>query len=229
MLAIQLLLASQLVFAATEATVPDVLKGTIVDKGERRPLYNYIRTAIRENEKTTVKREYFTTSGDLAASEKVVYQGGKVIRMELEHRQTGETGFFEIQDQKVHFQYSKGSKTKSDDEKLEGNFVSSDEIVPFLQRNWEALEKGETLSIRFPVITRAETVGFKFFKETEREGNMIIKMKPTSFVIAALVDPLFFKMKKEAPHRLLEVDGRVTPKKKVGDDWKDLDAILVIE
>ena len=52
-------------------------------------------------------------------------------------------------------------------------------------------------------------------------------MEPTSLVIAALVDPLYFTVEKNGPHRVLEYVGRTTPKIERNGKWKDLDAVTV--
>jgi hypothetical protein len=53
-------------------------------------------------------------------------------------------------------------------------------------------------------------------------------MKPSSFVIAAIVDPIFFHFDKETK-KLILVNGRVVPKQKVDGQWKDLDGLLVLD
>ena len=54
-------------------------------------------------------------------------------------------------------------------------------------------------------------------------------MEPTSVVIAALVDTLYFTVEKAAPHHTLEYEGRVTPKIERSGKWKDLDAVTVYD
>jgi hypothetical protein len=61
------------------------------------------------------------------------------------------------------------------------------------------------------------------------KAAVIIKMSASSFIIAALVDPLFFTMEKDGEHRVLQYDGRTTPKLKDGTKWKDLDAVTVFD
>ena len=58
---------------------------------------------------------------------------------------------------------------------------------------------------------------------------VIIKMEPTSLIIARLVDPVFFTLEKNDQHRVLRYTGRVTPKTKVGNKWDDLDATVVFD
>jgi hypothetical protein len=100
-----------------------------------------------------------------------------------------------------------------------------------VKENFEALKKGDTIAFRFGVWDRQETVGFEIFKTgTEKIGDLealVLKMKPSSFLISALVKPIFFKFSLAQPVRLLEQNGRVAPKIKSGDSYKDLDAEVV--
>ncbi len=83
---------------------------------------------------------------------------------------------------------------------------------------------------RLAVVDRLETVGFEFFKEkdTELDGKkaVVVKMKPSSFIIAAIVKPLHFYFTTDGA-TLLQIDGRTTVKKNVNGAYKDLDAITV--
>ncbi len=86
---------------------------------------------------------------------------------------------------------------------------------------------GDTIHARFGVPERQETVGFKYFKvgeETIRGHKVIVvKMKPSSFIIAAIVDPLYFYLKKDGTG-VLKMTGRTILKVKNGNDWETLDA-----
>ena len=53
-----------------------------------------------------------------------------------------------------------------------------------------------------------------------------MKMKPSSFIIAALVDPVLITLSKDGKD-LLEIVGRVTPKRLVGGEYEPLDAEAV--
>jgi hypothetical protein len=106
-------------------------------------------------------------------------------------------------------------------------------LGPFLMSHYDALFRGGEIRCRYLVIPRLETVGFKFKKDSEStwEGRpvMIVRMEATSPIIRTLIEPVFFTMKKDAPHRVLEYVGRTTPKMKVGNKWKDLDAVTVFD
>jgi hypothetical protein len=106
-------------------------------------------------------------------------------------------------------------------------------IPAFIDSHWVALDKGSAVKFRYIVLSREETVGFKLLKEAETtwRGQSVvrIKMVPTSFIIAQLVDPLVFVVEKSGKHRILEYIGRTTPMVRNGNKWKELDAISVFD
>ncbi len=210
-------------------TPEDLSSGEILSRTDKKLLYKYTRTVSRQGDSSIAKRHFEYPDGKPAATETVTYQGGRVTKMVWEQFQVNESGQFELADGKLKFSYTKDGKTNTEEEKLEEPFVSQDEIVEHIYKNWDLLMKGGTVSIRLPVIFRTETVGFKFFKEGESEGGVKIKMKPSSFVIAALVKPLLFTLKKDGDHRTIQVDGRVAPKIQEDGKWKDLDALFVMK
>ena len=107
-------------------------------------------------------------------------------------------------------------------------------MIPyFIVTHWDELMRGEPAKFRFVAQSRLETVGFKLVKEGELnmrgQACLRLRMEPTSVIIAQIVDPLFFIAEKGGAHRVLQYDGRTTPKIKRGNSWKDLDALNVYD
>jgi hypothetical protein len=105
--------------------------------------------------------------------------------------------------------------------------------VPFLIDHWDALLRGDKVKCRYIVLPRKETVGFTFFKDSESTWRghrvLLVKMQPSSTIIAALIDPLMFTIEMAPPHRVFQYAGRTTPKIQAGSKWKDLDAVTVFD
>lgn len=162
--------------------------------------------------------------------ENILYNDGKLSRYSMDHYQVNETMKVEIKNNKIYFEHTHDDKTDREVEDLEENTILADQIYPFLIQHWEQLMKGETISCRFIVPERAETVGFKFFKEEEKTLNgkpvVIIKMKASSFVIALLAKTILFTIDKSTK-TLTAIDGRLPPKVKNGSSWDPLFAKLV--
>jgi hypothetical protein len=189
-----------------------------------------------------VQRDFSYPDGKLAARETVVYEGDDLTSYGLEELQFGATGSARIQRSpseqgkgSINFDYSPeaGARAKMSKESLQENTLIADMVGPFLVSHWDALVRGEKVRCRYVVVPRRETVGFTFVKDSDsrrqRRDAVIIKMEVSSRFLAALVDPLFFVMEKDPPHRVLEYTGRTTPKLQTGGKWKDLDAITVFD
>jgi hypothetical protein len=225
---------------------PRYLTGTIYarDSGRGRPLFTFKRVATRSGSTLNVVREYAYPDGRPAARERVVYNGNNLVGYELEELQIGATGSAKIRHDpgnpakgSIEFEYTSdvaaGSKPKTRSEPLRENTLLNDMVGPFLTSHWDALLRGDKVKCRYVVVPRRETVGFTFTRESEStfQGRpvVILRMEPGSRFVAALVEPLFFTVEKEQPHRVLQYVGRTTPKIESGGKWKDLDAVTVFD
>ncbi len=227
--------------AALKYEEPKHLTGAIYSADARQLLFRFERTASRTGSTLTVRRDFNYPDGTLAAREQVVYEGDVLRLYELEEKQIGAAGSARIvpaEDSntgRIDFGYAlkDGGQLKRRTETLRANTLMADMVGPFLASNWEALWRGEKLKCRYLVVPREETVGFTFLKHSRSTSHgqkvLVVKMEATSPFVAALVDPLFFTVEEDPPHRVLEYSGRTTPKIRVGERWKDLDAVTVFD
>lgn len=221
---------------------PRLRTGTIyaADSNQKRVLYKFKRTVTRSGNTLEAVREFIDPEGQLAARESAVYEGDRLVSYELEELQIKARGTVKLShDLKtgatIAFKYTSDNNTRTNvnTESLRPDTLIGDMIAPFLVAHWNDLMMGREVKCRYVVAARAETVGFKFAKHAEStvKGKpvVLIKMWPSSFIIAKLVDPLFFTMEKDGEHRVLQYEGRTTPKIKDGNKWKDLDAVAVFD
>ncbi len=206
--------------------------GTIFEQNSRQQTKLYtlevMESAPETGESQTI---YKDIEGSVVIEEKTKLNGADLVKFEIDHKQLQQKGIIEIKDGKAFFtKVTADGKTSTKDEKLGKTFVVAASFRKFVKANFEDLKAGKTIEFRYGVWDRQETVGFEVFKEkTEKVADqevVVLKMKPSSFLIAALVKPLFFKFNSDGS-RLLELNGRVGPKKKDGSSWKDLDAEVV--
>lgn len=209
----------------------------ILDSSDRKTvLFTYKHEAVPKDEGTLVTNTFTSPDGKVAAVETAEFvkdaSGPRLRLYKMDQKQVGAVGQVEVKDGVAHFSYSKDGATKTSSEKVGDDFIAGPSLVGHLQARWAKLMKGDTVKTRFVVLDRRETVGFQFYKEKETEVNgqkaVVIKMKPSSFLIAALVDPLHFYFTPDG-QRLLQMQGRVQVKKNEGGKWKDLDALTVYE
>ena len=225
---------------------PKVLTASIYsqDGGARQLLYRFKRVAEKSGPTLTVLCEYTYPDGRLAARERVTYQAGSLRTYELEELQTGGAGSARVApDAKnparstIAFQYAAtpSSRARSDlrHEPLSENTMVNDMVGSFLASHWEQLRTGQAVRCQCVVVPRRETLGFSFKTDSESKWRgkdvLILKMRPTNPFLWALVDPLYFTVEKEPPHRVLQYVGRTTPKILEGNRWKDLDAVTVFD
>lgn len=210
----------------------ETISGKLYKIGSQRQelLYLFQNKISNKGGVRTANSEYATPDKKTVITEYSLIKNGKPQLYEINHQQLGKKGRIEISDTTVYFTRTDGDKVKTDAEKLTGNFVFPHSLVIYVQSKWADLQAGKDVNIRMAVWDRLETVGMSLQKisEIEINGNKAIKikMKPTSFIIAALVEPLIFHFAVDT-HDLLEMQGRVPPRFKSGDTWKDLDADVV--
>jgi hypothetical protein len=223
---------------------PRHLTGAIYgqDRGQQKLLFRFRREATRAGDRLNVQRDFSYPEDQLAAQERVMYEGDWLVSYELKELQIGASGTVRVRRNAndpakatIEFSYSAGSgrAPKVRTESLTEDALIADMVGPFLASHWEALRRGEKVKCRYIVLQRRETVGFTFVKDPERASGdgrvMRVRMEASSRFVAALVDPLFFSIEEAPPHRVLQYAGRTTPKIQAGGKWKDLDARTVFD
>ncbi len=225
---------------------PRLLTGRICALGPEpsKCLFVSQRQSDRTGATVRVTCDYTYSDGSLAARDRIVYKAGRLASYDEEELQLGERGSVTIRadpkspgNRRIYYEYTTGlggaAKRTTDSEALQADTLVDDMIPGFIVSHWEALQTGQAAKFRYIVLSRQETVGFKLVKESEttRFGKPVvrIKMEPTSFIIAQLVDPLIFVVERNGAHRILEYIGRTTPRIKTGTKWKELDAFTVFD
>jgi hypothetical protein len=219
---------------------PKLLTGSIYDKEGGRLLFTFRRTATKTGDTIRVLREFRNPDGSLAAQERVVYERGRLLLFEVDELQIGANGRAALEplpdnQRRINFQYARGArqdaKPKRKSEIVAEEPLTGDSLAVFLADHWEEINSGAVVRFRYLVVPRLETIGFKFTRESTGEfhGKKVVrvKMEPTSWVIAQILDPLLFTVESEPPHRVLQYWGRTTPKIRDGESWRDLDALSV--
>jgi len=222
---------------------PKLLRSSIYSMGQPRELlFKSERRASRSGSEIHVSCDYTYTNGSLAAREQITYQVGELVSFEEDKLQTHEKGSAVIRvdpknaaRRRIYFEHvtGQGTETKkvNKSEVLEKDTLVDDMIGEFIAAHWSELENGSAAKFRYIALSRAETIGFKLLKDGEMGWRGIpavrIKMVPTSFIIARLVDPVLFVVEKNGSHRVIEYKGRTAPLIREGNKWKDLDAVCV--
>jgi hypothetical protein len=217
---------------------PKAFTGKIYsDASLKQVLFTFRRAATNSGSEIHVVRDFNLPNGKLAARERVVYEGSQLKSLVLEEFQDGAHGVAKVEsiggESKINFNYTAGSTKKTGSEKYLNEILTSDMVGPFISAHFDEIAKGGVVKCRLISVSRAETVGFKFIKESDTTWNgkpaMLITLQPSSIVIAHLVDALHFVVEKDGIHRVLQYTGRTTPCIKKNGKWEDLDAVTVFD
>jgi hypothetical protein len=218
-----------------------IITGHVYERGSdfKTAMFNYERRVWQEGEYTKGQSSYFDLGGKLLQREEYTFKDNKVISHEYHQHQVNEYGTAKINGKKISVSFSEDGKTQSKEIEDDGVLILPMSIAQMLSDNWEKIMNGATVETRFISVERLDTIGFSFKKKADLtyEGKeaVQIQMKPTSFIIASIVDPILMTLEKGGEHRLLESNGRLPVRvSKYGDskkrsDWKALDAVLKID
>jgi hypothetical protein len=184
-------------------------------------------TELIDESPTSVKVEIKDLDGKLVFSDETQLDGAKAKSYSIKHLQLNAVAKIEVVDKRVKFTKTLGQHTEQAEEDLNDNLVVPGNFNSFILEHWAELQKGDSVKMRYAVWDRQETIGFLVKKvgEENLEGTAttLIKLKPSSLVISALVDPLIFNYTMDGK-RLLKQNGRVDPKLLKEGRWTDLDA-----
>jgi hypothetical protein len=165
-------------------------------------------------------------------TEKSTIKNLLVQSQEIEHFQTQKAYSLSREADEIQFKtYSlkasaKELESQSSKIKTNSEFITGPVTVPFIQDHWDELKKGKSLQVEFGVFELERKVGFVLKKHSLDEKTLVVKLKPSNFFIAMLVDPLFMEFD-TTTKRITKFRGRTPLKKKVGSQWKPFDAEIV--
>lgn len=206
---------------------------------KKEPSFFFHSKETIQNGKRVVTTVYSDKDGKELVREDNYFEGEKLVRSVYKQNQVSEHGEVSFKDGKAHFTFTDHDGTETDSEDAVPNMILGSMIAPHVLSHWKELMAGDSVKVRYMAIERCETVGFKFFKEGERtlDGKAVVdlKMKPSSFIIAAVVNPIRLTFTRDEPRYLVEVEGRtpirwprVEPPKS-RRDWKAIDARITFD
>lgn len=144
----------------------------------------------------------------------------------IQQKQINETYELEISLGKMHFSVIKNGKIDTKTRDLPENLVIGPSFVPFLKQHWSEIQDRKKVKAELAVLDRLDTYSFEFEKIRDSvsadEDAVIVRMKPSSTLIAAFVRPVYFVVKADGS-LIIELKGRMLPKIKSGVHWEDFE------
>lgn len=159
-------------------------------------------------------------------------KSGQIEQIQIDQLQTSQKALIVVGADKIEFELTEanGKIKKSTEKRSAIPLVSTQNFGRFVRDSWKQLTNGQTVEFRLIVWDRMETVGFQVASKGVQlirgKNCTLIEMQASSFLIRRLVDPLNLCYIEDGK-KIYDLVGRVTPKLKVGDQLKDLDAHVV--
>jgi hypothetical protein len=215
------LLLSVNVFAAEKL----IATGEVFDKEGKKKMFLYERYQAEEGGKTKDRSVYKSLDGEVLVEETMVSSNGKLERYDIDQKQLKKKGWIEVKGDKVVFNLKKPRKRNYPIEtKMPKNFIVGLQITPAIRENWNSIITGKDYKFKLGVWHRQEAITFKISKEKLDDKVAVFKMSPSSFIIRAIVDPLYFTFDAKT-QALISYKGRTKPKVKSGRSWRDYDGL----
>ena len=203
--------------------------GTIYESGSQRKklLFSIHADLLAPNPGTrTFVSSYLDPQGQEVMTEKATFEDLHLQRYVISQKQLGETYELTVDHAKMRFSVTRAGQTEVKERSLPENLVVGPSLVPFIQQHWSELQGLHKVQAQLAVLDRKDTYGFEFMKvrELQFEGQaaVLIRMSASSTLIAAVVHPTYLTVVPDGS-RILEVKGRMLPKRKVGSRWEDFE------
>ncbi len=187
-----------------------------------------------------IRTTFTNADGTTNLIEDAILAQGKLLKYSIHRVQENEYSEASLEGSgaqtQVKFLHRKGDRVRTDDELATNSFVLNPTFGPYLHSQWDRLLQGETVNVRYGATEMRETIGFNLSKEdappfSSRVGTetLVVKMKPSSIFIAAVVPAMYFTFEKSGARRLLEFQGQALPRLAVDGKFKDVKVEAVYE
>jgi hypothetical protein len=208
------------------------LEGVIYAKGSPHtaPLYSW--EADLDNSSGRWRSRYRTPKGEIALEDEVLWNGPELRRYTYVRHNTSENSSVEHVGKKlVYTRAFGGYPGERAEENFDPNFMVGPTVLPYIQRHWAELMKGEELRIRYGVLDRLQSYGFELNLDrghpSSIKDTVVIRMRATSLFVRMAVDPVYLVWSRDG-QILYEMSGRMMPIAKDSAGAHSVDGDLVL-
>jgi hypothetical protein len=209
----------------------EVLKGGVCNEA---PFGTFHVIARKEGDAHTSVTT-FTGPDGVQVTETSTEKNGRVRKAVAENLALGKRSEIEVRDGKVFYRVtdlSDGSVKTSVDE-AEDNLVVPSTVMAYVSPRFADLEAGKEIPLKIAVLERRESFRFvmrKFKMDKAADGSpiMVLEMKPTSFIVRALVDPMYFHVKTRTGE-LAAYEGRSALRRKENGTFREINVRTAYE
>ncbi|NDF14928.1 hypothetical protein EB061_06360 [bacterium] len=213
------------------ASCPGILKGARCAEAS----FGTFHVQSKKDGELTFSTTTFSGPEGPQVIEKSWENSGRIRRAIIENRALRRLSELEVKDGKVHYKVTDLDtgqvKTSTDD--AEDNLVVPSTVMSFLRPSFQGLKEGKEVRLKVAVLDRRESFSFvmrKVREETTSDGQegMVLEMAPVSFIVKALVDPMYFFVK-PVSGELYAFQGRSALRRRQGESWKEMNVQTAYE
>lgn len=195
--------------------------GSISKEKNSEIIYLYERYHDSKSRLVIDKSIYKEAQGKTLVEETMKTENGVFLRYDIKQRQSLESGWIAIQDEKVTYGV-KDDKGKSTEVRraVPKDFIVPLQLHPFIKKNWKKLLENKSVSLKLGVWKRQDHYSFFMKKVSSKDGLIVIKMQLSNIILRAFTSPLYFKFDKKT-HKIRSYTGPLNLKKKKEDGFTD--------
>jgi hypothetical protein len=195
-----------------------------MDTSRTEPLFRYDRR-VREHGRELVSTHItHDAAGQVVVTQVAQHDSAyRVTSANLIQKQSGLAGSVKAEGDSLLFTLLKDGGVKTSIEKAIHPLVTGPTMFGFIVANWDALEAGNKIPMRFAVLERNQSIGFVLDTVPGKPGQLTVRMRPSSVLVRLAVGPTYFYFD-EATRNVIGYDGRVPPMEEADGKLKTLDA-----
>ncbi len=210
---------------------PDILKGAPCPEAS----YGTFHVRSRKEGDLTFSTTTFSGPEGPQVIEQSWENNGRIRRAIIENRALRTLSELEVKDGRAFYKVTNldTGKVKTSSDEAEDNLVVPSTVMSYVRPHFQNLKSGKEVRLKVAVLDRRESFSFvmrKIRDETTSDGHegMVLEMAPVSFIVKALVDPMYFYIKPKSGE-LYAFQGRSALRRKQGDSWKELNVRTAYE
>lgn len=186
--------------------------------------YRGVRTFREADGRVTVTTVFTDSAGQTIQRTEGVYEAADLapVSWQLSDLRSGEEERLAREGEVVRMRYraSAGEAPDEDTVDWEPPMAFTPTVEALIEREWARLAAGETVTFRLLVPSRQDSFAFRLQRADDPAppaGRVRLRMEPDSWLVRQLVDPLFFLLDADPPHRLREFRGRSSIRTEEGE------------
>lgn len=188
-------------------------------------LYRGLRSIRESAGRVNVTTRFGTAMGEVFQITEGIYDAETLapVSWRLRDTRSGEDELMVRQEDTIRMSYKEtgGAEPERDAVAMAPDLIFTPTVEPLIRRSWEELAAGKTVRFRLLVPNRQDVYRFRLVRDAghsaAQEGRMVVRMEPDTWLVRQLVNPLFFVLDVEPPHRLREFRGRTSIRTEGGD------------